>query len=216
MKHSLALLVAVSALISFTAVLQAQDTGTPPEHNGRPPRHARAAGPGPRRQHGPPIVAALDVNRDRAIDATELAGAPVALKTLDKNGDGQLTQEELGPLPPPHAPRPPRAPADPGDAADAATDDVPAAPDVEHTPPPMPVMPLIKALDANADGLIDASEMANASTALLTLDVNKDGQLTPEEYRPAPPHVGHPGAGKGQHRPGPGHRPTPPADQEQQ
>jgi len=35
------------------------------------------------------------------IDANEIANAPAALKTLDKNGDGQLTPDEyLGPRPP--------------------------------------------------------------------------------------------------------------------
>ncbi len=45
----------------------------------------------------PPLVAALDVNNDGVIDAAEIANAPAALKTLDKNGDGQLTQDELRP-----------------------------------------------------------------------------------------------------------------------
>lgn len=47
--------------------------------------------------------------------------------------------------------------------------------------------PLVKALDSNQDGIIDSTEMANASTALLTLDTNKDGQLTPNEFQMRPP-----------------------------
>ena len=44
-------------------------------------------------------------------------------------------------------------------------------------------MPLIiKALDTNGDGVIDASEIANAPAALKTLDKNGDGKLTVEEY----------------------------------
>jgi hypothetical protein len=31
------------------------------------------------------------------IDADEIANAPAALKALDKNGDGKLTQDELRP-----------------------------------------------------------------------------------------------------------------------
>lgn len=72
-----------------------------------------------------------------------------------------------------------------------------------HRPPP----PVIAALDANHDGVIDATEIANASTALLTLDKNGDGQLTPDELRPPLPEgeqVG-PRGGKG---------PRPPQDQE--
>ena len=40
---------------------------------------------------------ALDANHDGVIDATEISNAPAALLTLDKNGDGKLTQDELRP-----------------------------------------------------------------------------------------------------------------------
>lgn len=53
-----------------------------------------------------------------------------------------------------------------------------------HRPPPLP---LLLALDVNHDGVIDSNEIANASAELLTLDKNKDGQLTPNEYLPPPP-----------------------------
>ena len=45
-----------------------------------------------------------------------------------------------------------------------------------HGPPP-----LVKALDTNGDHVLDAKEIANASEALLTLDKNKDGKLSPDE-----------------------------------
>ena len=38
---------------------------------------------------------ALDANHDGVIDANEIANAPAALKTLDKNGDGKLTPDEF-------------------------------------------------------------------------------------------------------------------------
>jgi hypothetical protein len=37
-------------------------------------------------------------------------------------------------------------------------------------------------LDTNHDGVIDSNEIANASAALLTLDKNDDGVLTPDEF----------------------------------
>jgi hypothetical protein len=52
-----------------------------------------------------------------------------------------------------------------------------------HRPP----SPLVKALDANGDGIIDAKEIANAAAALKTLDTNNDGQLTPDEFMPPRP-----------------------------
>jgi len=66
-----------------------------------------------------------------------------------------------------------------------------------HRPPPPPI---IGALDANHDGVIDANEIANASKALQTLDRDGDGQLTPDEVHPHPP--GRPGMG-GPHPDGP-------------
>jgi hypothetical protein len=41
---------------------------------------------------------------------------------------------------------------------------------------------LIKTLDTNNNGIVDAAEISNASEALKTLDANKDGKLTVEEY----------------------------------
>lgn len=66
--------------------------------------------------------------------------------------------------------------------------------------PPMPA--IIKALDANHDGVIDADEIANATTALKTLDKNGDGKLTPDEFMgPRPQRPGGQGHGGGNGRP---------------
>ena len=48
----------------------------------------------------------------------------------------------------------------------------------------LPPLPLLQVLDANHDGVIDAKEIDNAKQALLKLDKNKDGKLTPDEYLP--------------------------------
>lgn len=42
-----------------------------------------------------PILAALDSDGDGVISASELGDASASLKKLDKNGDGQLTQDEV-------------------------------------------------------------------------------------------------------------------------
>jgi Ca2+-binding EF-hand superfamily protein len=39
----------------------------------------------------------LDSNGDRTLSAEEISAAPDALKRLDRNTDGQLTRDELGP-----------------------------------------------------------------------------------------------------------------------
>jgi hypothetical protein len=130
---------------------------------GSPPTN----GPRPRGHHPPPLplVLALDTNHHGVIDSNEIANASAALLTLDKNGDGQLTTNEYLPPIPPDAPK-------------------------DALRPPTPL--IIKALDANGDGVIDANEIANAPAALRSLDKNGDGKLTPDEYIGPRPHVGPP------------------------
>ena len=60
-------------------------------------------GPGPGGDRGgmsfirmSPILNAVDVNQDGVLSAAEIASAPARLRTLDKNGDGILTQDEAG------------------------------------------------------------------------------------------------------------------------
>ena len=65
--------------------------------------------------------------------------------------------------------------------------------------PPPPVM---KVLDVNGDGILDAGEIANAAAALAKLDKNGDGKLTREELMPPRPppsgdQQGHRGEGEG-------------------
>jgi hypothetical protein len=94
--------------------------GNRPEGFGQPPGQAGGnAGrpladrqPQPQRSV-PPLIGALDANHDGVVDATEMRQAIETVKALDKNGDGQLTPDELMP----HQPgdrgagnRPPEAP----------------------------------------------------------------------------------------------------------
>jgi Ca2+-binding EF-hand superfamily protein len=172
MKHTIVL--ALLALGASALMAGAQDNSNdgPPGSGGGPGGPGGGGPGGPGRHHRPPplpIVMALDTNHDGVIDAAEIANASAALLTLDKNGDGVLTTNEYMP------PMPKDAPAD----------------------APRPPTPLIvKALDANGDGVIDAAEIANASAALKTLDKNGDGELTRDEYigkRPGRPPQDGPG-----------------------
>ena len=44
-----------------------------------------------------PVMTALDADHDGALSADEIKNAPAALKKLDKNGDGKLTEDEVRP-----------------------------------------------------------------------------------------------------------------------
>jgi hypothetical protein len=95
MKNTAKTMLAILTLSAMAFVVNAQDTGTPPADGQRPPRQG-PGGPG-HRPPPSPVMEALDANHDGVIDATEIANASAALKTLDKNGDGKLTQDELRP-----------------------------------------------------------------------------------------------------------------------
>lgn len=56
-----------------------------------------------------------------------------------------------------------------------------------HPPGPPPPNPVLVVLDADRDRTLSADEIAGATEALLTLDANGDGELTPNELRPPPP-----------------------------
>ena len=69
----------------------------------------------------------------------------------------------------------------------------------EPPPPPPPVPPVIRALDTNHDGIIDADEIANAPQSLRTLIKSGSTQLTIPDLLGPPRHGRHPrGQGQGQ------------------
>jgi len=136
----------------------------------QPPAPVAPEGKRPR----PPLISALDANGDKVIDAQEIANAPAALKTLDKNGDGKLTHDELRP----ERPDRPNAPAGGKGGKREKTGGQGGE---------KPRQPVVAALDANNDKVIDEQEIANAPAALKTLDKNNDGKLTRDEFHPKRP-----------------------------
>lgn len=88
--NRIALILLAAATCTLSAIAQ------PPGGRG-----GRGEGRGPGGpDSGPPtspIVEALDVDKDGVISSSELDNATAALKTLDKNADGQLSDEEVRP-----------------------------------------------------------------------------------------------------------------------
>jgi hypothetical protein len=193
-----------AALFAGSSLLFAQQPA--PEN---PPAERPQRGP----RMVPPIIAALDTNKDGTLSAEEITNAPAALKTLDKNADGQLTAEEIRPKPA----RPGKGGADrpdgppPGDGPEGPEGPGgPGGPGGEGGPRPGMKPPFMAALDANDDRTVSAEEIANAPTSLKTLDKNTDGQLTPEELMPRGPRGQRGEGGQRGGRRGPGGEGRPP------
>src|ERR1700722_177896 len=137
----------------------AQDEGGPPPGGGE-------GGPGGHhhRPPPPPLVAALDVNHDGVIDSNEIANASAELLTLDKNHDGKLTPDEYRPQRPNGPPPGEQSGGPQGNSQGCPGANQQGGPGGHHRPP----LPILQVLDANHDGVIDASEIANAPAELLT------------------------------------------------
>lgn len=77
---------------------------TPEELRLPPPDREKQPKRPPGKPPIPPVIAALDVDKDGTVSAAELEKAPDSLKALDKDGDGALSPEELHPHHPPIRP----------------------------------------------------------------------------------------------------------------
>ncbi|MCA8943123.1 MAG: hypothetical protein KDB80_11230 [Planctomycetes bacterium] len=148
---------------------------------------AQPPGPPPfgRRGGFDPLIGALDTDGDRSISGREIDGAVAALRALDRNGDGNLTIDELVPA----RGGPERGRGRPGSD--------------RRGPPPGPpdgmlgamlrTTPLMRALDKDGDGELFEDEVTDAVRSLRAADRNGDGELEGDEV--APERGGRPGGG---------------------
>ena len=173
--------------------LDADGSGTLATSEWGPAPGGRGRG-GQGRGQGPPlaslpVMAALDRDSTGEISAGELSGASQALRTLDADGDGTLRQNELMPggnrfagprggRPEGDTNRPPRGPGG-GPGGMLAT------------------LPLMRSLDADGSGEIEANEIDSAAESLATLDGDNSGNLTVDELLPRFGRFGGAGGGPG-------------------
>lgn len=184
---TLALALALGAPV---CLLTAQDDPAGPVGPGRPPRGGFHVLP-------PLAYAELGLTPDQQKQIADIESQ------LKAQMEKLLTLAQLQQLKQMRPPQRPGGPGDPvgGDEPGAAAGG-PEAPGGPGGHPPK--NPFIAALDLNGDGVIDASELAQAAASLKALDKNGDGQLTPDEIRPPRP------AGPGGRGGAEGRRPQPP------
>lgn len=113
-----------------------------------------------------PLLAALDADGNGEISAAEMDQAVKVLKSLDRNNDGKLTEDELRPTEM-------RRPEGRGEERGEGPRRGPAEDDT---------VAQLMAFDKNADGKLSKEELPERMQAILVrADANKDGFVTREE-----------------------------------
>src|SRR5437868_5809483 len=108
-----------------------------------------------------PVLSALDADTDGVISARELDDAPAALRKLDKNNDGQLTQDELRPA------FGGRGRGEGGGEREATG------------PTPRELQDTLMSFDKNKDGRLSKDELPERMQGMFDSgDTNKDGFLS--------------------------------------
>jgi Ca2+-binding EF-hand superfamily protein len=149
-----------------------------------------------------PLLSALDANHDGIIDEAELAKAPDVLRSLDRNGDGRITADEMSPA----MGRGGRGPGGEGRGGERREEGPQGGDAVEEA------VKTYLALDKNGDGKLTKDEVPERMQGIFERgDSNKDGVLTADELRamargqqPAGGRGGREGGGFGGRGRGPG------------
>jgi len=150
-----------------------------------------------------PVHQALDQDGDGTISNEELAGAAKALATLDKDGSGHLTPDELRPSRPDgargrsrQASRTPDTSGEEGSQAGERNNNG-AAPGARM----FRSLPVLRVLDLDGNVELSSEEIQQASESLAVLDSDNSGALeTPELAPPRRDRGDRSGGGRGRGR----------------
>lgn len=123
-----------------------------------------------------PFLAALDADHNGEISAAELQNAPAALKSLDRNGDGRLTDDEVRPDPLSTFVAQVFAQLDLNDDGRISQEEL-------QSPRMAQFRAIIAASDRNHDGSITPEELS--AEILQRADSNHDGVISPGELERA-------------------------------
>lgn len=164
------------ALFSMTAIamLASYAMSQQPGESERGPGARR--GPGDRGPGGPPpnpIAEALDADKNHEISKTEIENAATALKKLDRNKDGKLTEDELRPVGGPGGP----GRGGPGDRGPGGRGRRGGQGGDSND-----YLERLLSFDKNKDGKVSKDELPERMHGILErLDENKDGVLEKSE-----------------------------------
>ena len=135
-----------------------------------------------------PVLVALDANKDGEISSKELDNAAAALRTLDKNGDGKLTEDEVRPSRPPGGGRPGGFGGRGGEMRGGPGGQQgrgfggPGGEQGRGRPDPAQMVERIMAYDKNGDGKLGKDELSERMQGMIDrADTNGDGFASKEE-----------------------------------